>query len=318
METGRIIAYRAAKRGANSCPRTAGLRVGGVGLAVACCLALTSLGVEAAWPQNQPRHAIAMHGEPAFPANVTHMPYTNPDAPKGGRLVFGMLGTFDSLKPLIIRGLSLQQIRGFVIESLMARGNDEPFTLYGLLAESVETDDARSYVTFRINPKAKFSDGKPVTAEDVLFSRELLRTRGRPNHRLYYSKIVKAEALDARTVRFDLTGANDRELPLILGLMPILPKHAIDAATFEDTSMTPLIGTGPYRIGSVRPGASIVFERNPDYWRRDLPINRGLWNFDEMRFDYFRESNSAFEAFKRGLYDFRVESEPLRWSSGYD
>jgi peptide/nickel transport system substrate-binding protein len=318
METGRIIAYRAAKRGANSRPRTAGLRVGGVGLAVACCLALTSLGVEAAWPQNQPRHAIAMHGEPAFPADFTHMPYTNPDAPKGGRLVFGMLGTFDSLNPLIIRGLSLQQIRGFVIESLMARGNDEPFTLYGLLAESVETDDARSYVTFRINPKAKFSDGKPVTAEDVLFSRELLRTRGRPNHRLYYSKIVKAEALDARTVRFDLTGANDRELPLILGLMPILPKHAIDAATFEDTSMTPLIGTGPYRIGSVRPGASIVFERNPDYWGRDLPINRGLWNFDEMRFDYFRESNSAFEAFKRGLYDFRVESEPLRWSSGYD
>jgi peptide/nickel transport system substrate-binding protein len=318
METGRIIAYRAAKRGANSRPRTAGLRVGGVGLAVACCLALTSLGVEAAWPQNQPRHAIAMHGEPAFPADFTHMPYTNPDAPKGGRLVFGMLGTFDSLNPLIIRGLSLQQIRGFVIESLMARGNDEPFTLYGLLAESVETDDARSYVTFRINPKAKFSDGKPVTAEDVLFSRELLRTRGRPNHRLYYSKIVKAEALDARTVRFDLTGANDRELPLILGLMPILPKHAIDAAMFEDTSMTPLIGTGPYRIGSVRPGASIVFERNPDYWGRDLPINRGLWNFDEMRFDYFRESNSAFEAFKRGLYDFRVESEPLRWSSGYD
>ena len=128
-----------------------------------------------------------------------------------------------------------------------------------------------------------------MTAEDVLFSRELLRTKGRPNHRLYYSKIVKAEALDARTVRFDLTGANDRELPLILGLMPILPKHAIDEATFEETSMTPLIGSGPYRIGAVRPGASIMFERNPDYWGRDLPINRGLWNFDEIRFDYFRD-----------------------------
>ena len=152
---------------------------------------------------NPARHAIAMHGDPAFPANFTHMPYTNPDAPKGGRLVFGMLGTFDSLNPLIVRGLTLQQIRGHVIESLMARGNDEPFTLYGLLAESVETDDARSYVTFRINPKAAFSDGKPVTAEDVLFSRELLRTKGRPNHRLFYSKIVKAEALDRahRTLR---------------------------------------------------------------------------------------------------------------------
>jgi peptide/nickel transport system substrate-binding protein len=259
-----------------------------------------------------------MHGEPAFPAGFTHMPYANPGAPKGGRLVFGVQGTFDSLNPLIVKGVTLQQIRGYVVESLMARGNDEPFTLYGLLAESVETDDARSYVTFRINPKAAFSDGKPVTAEDVLFSRELLRTRGRPNHRLYYSKIVKAEALDARTVRFDLTGANDRELPLILGLMPILPKHAIDEATFEDTSMTPLIGTGPYRVGAVRPGAGITFERNPDYWGRDLPINRGLWNFDEVRFDYFRESNSAFEAFKRGLYDFRIETEPLRWSTGYD
>jgi peptide/nickel transport system substrate-binding protein len=291
-------------------------------LAAACCFTLNLAGAAGAQSQapdgNPARHAIAMHGEPAFPADFTHMPYTNPDAPKGGRLVFGMLGTFDSLNPLIVKGLSLQQIRGHVVESLMARGNDEPFTLYGLLAESVETDDARSYVTFRINPKAKFSDGKPVTAEDVLFSRELLRTRGRPNHRLYYSKIVKAEALDARTVRFDLTGANDRELPLILGLMPILPKHAIDEATFEDTSMTPLIGTGPYRVGAVRPGASIVLERNPDYWGRDLPINRGLWNFDEIRFDFFRDSNAAFEAFKRGLYDFRVEHEPLRWTTGYD
>jgi peptide/nickel transport system substrate-binding protein len=292
----------------------------GVATIVCCILS----GAPAAHAQASPqvstgaRHAIAMHGEPAFPADFAHMPYANPDAPKGGRLVHGVLGTFDSLNPLIVRGVTLQQIRGYVIESLMARGNDEPFTLYGLLAESVETDDARSYVTFRINPKATFYDGKPVTAEDVLFSRELLRTRGRPNHRLYYSKIAKAEALDARTVRFDLSGANDRELPLILGLMPILPKHAIDPSTFEDTSMTPLIGTGPYRIGAVRPGASIVMERNPDYWGRDLPINRGLWNFDEIRFDFFRESNSAFEAFKRGLYDFRVENEPLRWSSGYD
>jgi peptide/nickel transport system substrate-binding protein len=289
---------------------------------LACSVALGLLGADTAVSQaasaNPARHAIAMHGEPAFPANFTHMPYANPDAPKGGRLTFGMLGTFDSLNPLIVKGLSLQQIRGHVVESLMARGNDEPFTLYGLLAESVETDDARSYVTFRINPKAEFSDGKPVTAEDVLFSRELLRTKGRPNHRLYYSKIVKAEALDARTVRFDLTGANDRELPLILGLMPILPKHAIHEATFEETSMTPLIGSGPYRIGAVRPGASIALERNPDYWGRDLPINRGLWNFDEIRFDFFRDANAAFEAFKRGLYDFRIETEPLRWSSGYD
>lgn len=313
----RISALRAALG-----PRCgAALTGAAVSAVIACCTVFGTPAAEAqmqAPSTNAARHAIAMHGEPAFPADFAHMPYVNPDAPKGGRLVHGVLGTFDSLNPLIVRGVTLQQIRGHVIESLMARGNDEPFTLYGLLAESVETDDARSYVTFRINPKATFSDGKPVTAEDVLFSRELLRTRGRPNHRLYYSKIVKAEALDARTVRFDLTGANDRELPLILGLMPVLPKHAIDPATFEDTSMTPPIGSGPYRIGAVRPGASIVMERNPDYWGRDLNINRGLWNFDEIRFDFFRESNSAFEAFKRGLYDFRVENEPLRWSSGYD
>jgi peptide/nickel transport system substrate-binding protein len=260
--------------------------------------------------------AIAMHGEPAFPDAT--MPYVHPDAPKGGRLVFGVLGTFDSLNPMIVKGVALPQIRGYVVESLLARGHDEPFTLYALLAESIETDAERSYVTFRINPKARFSDGTPVTAEDVLFSRELLRTKGRPNHRLFYAKITKAEALDARTVRFDLTGANDRELPLIIGLMPVLPKHATDEATFEETSLTAPIGSGPYRVGHVRAGTSITLTRNPDYWGRDLPINRGMWNFDEVRFEFFRDANIAFEAYKRGLYDFRIETEPLRWATGYD
>jgi peptide/nickel transport system substrate-binding protein len=266
----------------------------------------------------QPRYAIAMHGAPALPADFSHMPYVNPDAPKGGRLVQGLLGTFDSLNPLIVRGLAVQQIRGFVVESLMARGNDEPFTLYGLLAKSIETDDARSYVTFRLDPLARFSDGRPVLAEDVLFSWALLRDKGRPNHRLYYAKVARAEAPDAHTVRFDLGGANDRELPLILGLMPVLPKHAVDVATFEETSMTAPIGSGPYRVTAVKPGASLTLTRNSEYWGRDLPINRGLWNFDELRFDFYREANGAFEAFKRGLYDFRVETEPLRWHDGYD
>jgi len=262
--------------------------------------------------------AIAMHGAPALPADFSHMPYANPDAPKGGRLVWGVLGTFDSLNPLIVRGLAVQQIRGFVVESLMARGNDEAFTLYGLLAKSVETDDARHYVTFHIDPRARFSDGTPVAAEDVLFSWALLRDKGRPNHRQYYSKVAKAEAPDPLTVRFDLTGANDRELPLILGLMPVLPKHAVDPATFEETTMTGPIGSGPYRVGAVKPGASVTLLRNPDYWGRDLPANRGLYNFDEIRLDFYREANGQFEAFKRGLYDFRIETEPLRWHDGYD
>jgi peptide/nickel transport system substrate-binding protein len=261
---------------------------------------------------------IAMHGAPALPAGFTHMPYAKSDAPKGGRLVWGLPGTFDSLNPLIVRGLALQQIRGFVVESLMARGNDEAFTLYGLLAKSVETDDARSYVSFHLDPRARFSDGKPVTADDVLFSWALLRDKGRPNHRQYYSKVTKAEATDPLTVRFDLGGANDRELPLILGLMPVLPRHAVDPATFEETTMTGPVGSGPYRVSAVKPGASVTLTRNPDYWGRDLPVTRGLWNFDEIRFDFYRESNGQFEAFKRGLYDFRVETEPLRWHDGYD
>ena len=261
---------------------------------------------------------IAMHGAPALPAGFAHMPYANPDAPKGGRLVWGFLGTFDSLNPLIVRGLAVQQVRGFVVESLMARGNDEAFTLYSLLARSVETDDARSYVTFRLDPRARFADGRPVLAEDVLFSWELLRDKGRPNHRQYYSKVAKAEAADPLTVRFDFGGANDRELPLILGLMPVLPRHAVDPATFEETTMTGPLGSGPYRVSAVKPGSSVTLTRNHDYWGRDLPVNRGLWNFDEIRLDFYRESNGQFEAFKRGLYDFRVEHEPLRWHEGYD
>jgi peptide/nickel transport system substrate-binding protein len=263
-------------------------------------------------------YAIAMHGAPALPADFTQMPYVNPDAPKGGRLAWGILGTFDSLNPLIVRGLAVQQMRGFVVESLMARGNDEPFTLYGLIAKTVETDDNRTYVTFHLDPKARFSDGHPVRADDVLFSWALLRDHGRPNHRHYYAKVARAEALDDLTVRFDLADANDRELPLILGLMPVLPHHAIDPQTFEETSMAAPLGSGPYRVTSVKPGSSVTLTRDPNYWGRDLPVNRGLWNFDEIRLDFYRESNGLFEAFKRGLYDFRVETEPLRWHDEYN
>lgn len=277
-----------------------------------------SLAVDAGELSAMERYAITMHGVPALPADFTHMPYTNLDAPKGGRLVQGILGTFDSLNPLIVKGLAVQHIRGFVLESLMARSNDEAFTLYGLLAKSVETDDVRSYVTFHLDPKARFSDDKPVTADDVLFSWKLLRDHGRPNHRQYYSKVAKTEVLDLLTVRFDFGDTPDRELPLILGLMPILPRHAVNVMTFEETSMTAPMGSGPYRVAAVKPGSSVTLRRNPSYWGRDLPVNRGLWNFDEIRFDFYRESNSYFEAFKRGLYDFRVESEPLRWHEGYD
>jgi peptide/nickel transport system substrate-binding protein len=270
-----------------------------------------------------PRYAIAMHGEPALPQGFTHFPYANPAAPKGGRLVLGMLGTFDSLNPFIIKGIAPQTMRGsvinnYVVEPLMARGYNEPFTLYGLLAQSVETDAQRSYVTFTLNPKARFSDGTPVTPQDVLFSWRLLRDKGRPNHRLYYSKVVKAEIVGQNAVRFDLGGSHDRELPLILGLMSVLPKHATNPDTFEETSFKPMIGSGPYVIADVEPGKSITLKRDPGYWGRDLPVNRGLWNFDEIRFDYYRDADTHFEAFKRGLYDVRVETDSTRWASGYN
>ena len=265
-----------------------------------------------------PRHAIAMQGEPAWPPDFSSPAYSNPAAPKRGQLTQGVLGTFDSLNPFVVKGLVAANIRGYTIESLLARGYDEPFTLYGLLADSVETNDARSYVTFSINPAARFADGKAVTPDDVIFSWELLRDKGRPNYRTYYIKVTKAEKIGARSVRFDLTGADDRELPLILGLMPILAKHAVNPDTFEDTTFEPLLGSGPYSVVAVKPGESVTFKRNSNYWGRDLPINRGLWNFDQIKFDYYRDGNTHFEAFKKGNYDVRLETDPARWQTAYD
>jgi peptide/nickel transport system substrate-binding protein len=275
-----------------------------------------------AWPRRllgaEPSHAIAMHGSPAFAADFSHFRYVNPAAPKGGRLVASIVGTFDSLNPLIVKGLAFEHVRGYVVESLMARGFDEPFTLYGLLAQTIETDAARSYVTFTLDPRAKFSDGHPVTAQDVIFSWQLLRDKGRANYRTYYAKVRRAEALGERAVRFDLAGAEDRELPLILGLMPILPKHATDAAIFDQTSFAPPLGSGPYLVADVRAGERVLLKRDPDYWGRDLAVNRGYWNFDEIRFEFYRDGNAEFEAFKKGLVDVRSETDPGRWKTAYE
>lgn len=261
--------------------------------------------------------AIAMHGAPAYPDGFDHFPYVNPAAPKGGRLTLSLTGTFDSLNPFIVHGSATPFLRGTVVESLLARSYAEPFTLYGLLASGVDTDAARSFVTFTLDPRARFSDGVPVTAEDVLFSFALLRDKGRPNYRFYYTQVSQAEALDGRTVRFTFA-APDRELPLIMGLMPVLPRHATDAATFDSTSLTAPVGSGPYVVSAVQPGASVTLSRNPAYWGWDLPVNQGLYNFDELRYEYFRDGNTEFEAFKRGLVDARFETDPTRWETGYD
>jgi peptide/nickel transport system substrate-binding protein len=277
-----------------------------------CAIALAS----AAPGRGEEAPAIAMHGRPT--PDFAHFAYVNPAAPKGGRLVQGVLGTFDSLNPFIVNGIALPQISDYVIERLMARDYDEPFTLRGLLAQTIETDAARSFVTFNLDPAARFSDGTPVTPADVIFSWDLLRQKGRPNMRAYYAKVAKVEPVGERGVRFDLTGADDRELPLILALLHVLPKHAIDPEHFEETSFALPVGSGPYTVAEVDPGRRVTLRRNPDYWGRNLPVNRGLWNFDEVRFDFYRDANTQFEAFKAGLYDVREETDPARWQTGYD
>jgi peptide/nickel transport system substrate-binding protein len=266
----------------------------------------------------EPAHGIALYGAPKQPAGFTHFSYVNPDAPKGGRLVLGAFGSFDSLNPLIIKGVAVNGVRDFTIESLMARGLDEPFTLYGLIAEGVDVPEDRSSVTFHLNPKARFSDGVPITADDVIFSLQLLKGKGRPNHRTYYAKVAKTERLSDHAVRFTFDAAGDREVPLIIGLMPVLPKHAINPDTFENTSLQSPVGSGPYRVGKVDAGRSVTLVRDENYWGRDLPVNRGRFNFNEIRFDYFRESSVMFDAFKSGQLDMWPEADPRRWADGYD
>lgn len=260
-----------------------------------------------------------MHGSPALPDTFQHFPYVNPEAPKGGILRLGFQGTFDSLNPFNLKaGSTAQGLTGNVYESLMTRSLDEPFTLYGLIAETIETDDARSFAAFHLNPKAHFSDGAPVTSDDVIFSFELLKTKGRPQQRAAYSLVKAVSAPDALTIHFDLSGLDDREMPLTLALMPILPRHAIDVENFANTTLKPLIGSGPYKVTKVKPGESLTLERDGSYWARDLPVRRGLYNFDKIEIEYFRDSNSMFEAFEAGLLDFRVETSAVRWLTGYD
>lgn len=285
----------------------------------ASVLSVASAGTRAVAQAAAPMHGIAMHGAPALPPDFPHLPYANPAAPKGGRLQLAFQGTFDSLNPFNLRaGSAAQGLNGNVFQPLMARSLDEAFTLYGLLAQSLETDEERTFATFHLNPLAKFSDGLPVTARDVLFTFDLLKTRGRPQHRYAYGLVRSAEALDERTVRYDLGDVNDREMPLTLALMPVLSREKTDVEAFADASLRIPTGTGPFTIASVDVGERLVLRRNPDYWGRDLPISRGLYNFDEIVLTYYRDANSMFESFKAGLLDYRDETNTTRWINGYD
>ncbi|MGO9423360.1 extracellular solute-binding protein, partial [Roseiarcus sp.] len=290
-----------------------------IGLAIRCLLVAVALGAPVRAATGEPVSAIAMHGEPALPPGFAHFPYVNPDAPKGGRLNLAFLGAFDSLNPYNVKALSTAQgLVGNVYQSLMIRSDDEPFTLYGLIAESLETDPARDRIVFHLNPAARFSDGSPITSADVLFTFNLLKAKGRPQQREAFGLVKSVEASDAHTVRFDLNGANDRELPLTLAIMPVLPSAHTDAEHFEDQTLQIPVGSGPYRVAEVKPGERLVLERDPNYWAKDLPISRGLYNFDSIRIDYYRDATAMFEAFKAGLIDYRVEDDTNRWRTGYD
>ncbi|CAN5545643.1 extracellular solute-binding protein [soil metagenome] len=264
-----------------------------------------------------PRHGIAMRGDPALPDSFAHLPYADPGAPQGGTLRQAIVGSFDIVNPFIVRGQKASSIGTYVYESLMARNWSEPFALYGLLAESIDVSDDRQTITFKLRPEAKFSDGHPVTSEDVRFSIETLRDKGLPRYKNLYSKISRIDTPDAQTVVLT-QNAGDRELPLIMGLMPILPKHFWSARDFEATTLEPVIGSGPYILTTVKPGEAITYAKNPDYWGKSLALNKGLWNFDTIQIDYYRDSNGAFEAFKKGLADIRIETDPSRWSLSYD
>ena len=283
-------------------------------LGIALCAAAAPAGVV-----GPPMGAIAMHGQPALPPDFDHLPYVNPDAPKGGRLDLAYLGAFDSLNPYNVKALSTAQgLIGNVYQSLMARSADEPFTLYGLIAKSLETDEARDRVIFHLNPAARFSDGTPITSADVVFTFNLLKAKGRPQQRAAFGLVKAIDAPDDWTVTYDLTGANDRELPLTLAIMPVLSRAHTDAEHFEDQTLQIPVGSGPYRVKEVKPGERLVLERDPNYWAKDLPISRGLYNFDVIRIDYYRDATAMFEAFKAGLIDYRVEDDTNRWRTGYD
>jgi peptide/nickel transport system substrate-binding protein len=277
--------------------------------------------VQAAPPMTAPHaiHGLAMHGDPALPPEFDHFPYANPQARKGGRLRVGLPGTYDSLNPFNLKsGSAAQGLVGNIFQGLMARSQDEPFTLYPLIANSIEIDPARTRLTFHLDPRAHFSDGRPITAEDVLFSFELLKNRGRPQQRGAYKLVKSIESPDPRTVRLDIGGSGDRELPLILAIMPVLPKHAVDIEHFDDASLKWPVGSGPYVVADAKAGSRLLLRRDPNYWGADVPSQRGLYNFDEIDIQYFRDGNSLFEAFKAGLLDYRDETSTTRWSTGYD
>ncbi|MBC7739816.1 MAG: ABC transporter substrate-binding protein, partial [Candidatus Saccharibacteria bacterium] len=258
-----------------------------------------------------------MYGEPALPSDFKALPQANPQAAKGGRITFGEPGSFDSLNPFITKGSAPSSVSSLTVETLMGRSYDEPFTLYGLLAESIDTDADRTYVAFTLREGAKFSDGSPVTVDDVLWSFQTLGEQGNPRYATAWKKIASAETTGPRTVKFTFT-EKDREMPLLLGLRPILQKKQWEGKDFTLSSMEAPIGSGPYVVDQVEAGAFVTYKRNPNWWGSDLAFNTGLFNFDQIKYEYYADPTVMFEAFKAGAIDIYREANPAKWAVNYD
>ena len=262
-------------------------------------------------------HGIAMHGLPMHGSDEKHLPYVNPDAPKGGVLRLGVYGSFDNLNRIAFKGSRAAGL-GYINDTLMRRVWDEAFSLYGLIAEYAEMPEDRSSITFYINPKAKFHDGSPITREDVLFSLETFQNKGTPNQKKTYGKVIKTELVDQNGIKMIFVNNEDKELPLIIaGFLPIVPKKYYENIDVTKTFLDIPLGSGPYTIESLEPGRQIKYQRVKDYWAKDLLANKGQYNFDTLIYDYYKDSNVLLEAFKVGEYDYRREYNAKRWQSNY-
>ena len=262
-------------------------------------------------------HGIAMHGLPMHGSDEKHLPYVNPDAPKGGVLRLGVYGSFDNLNRIAFKGSRAAGL-GYINDTLMRRVWDEAFSLYGLIAEYAEMPEDRSSITFYINPKAKFHDGSPITREDVLFSLETFQNKGTPNQKKTYGKVIKTELVDQNGIKMIFVNNEDKELPLIIaGFLPIVPKKYYENIDVTKTFLDIPLGSGPYTIESLEPGRQIKYQRVKDYWAKDLLANKGQYNFDTLIYDYYKDSNVLLEAFKVGEYDYRRENNAKRWQSNY-
>jgi microcin C transport system substrate-binding protein len=262
-------------------------------------------------------HAMALLGEPALPADFTHWPWVNPNAPKGGEITLTALGSFDSFNPFILRGTAAVG-SNLIYDTLLSRNLDEPLSQYGHLARIIELPADRKGVTFELREGARWHDGRPITAEDVVFSFTTLRANGRPFFRSYWADVTEVVAEDARRVTYRFRTDENRELPLILGEMSILPRHYWEGRDFTRPSLDLPLGSGAYRIERFEPNRTVLLRRVADYWGRDLPTARGMSNVDTIRYEYFRDTTVAFEAFKAGQIDFRQENVARDWATGYD